>query len=69
MPPRDAGRLAHPYFADADPCTLLIEEVETLWAPIADRDDWSVLHAKLAAIDRMAEAYGTRVAPLDGPAA
>ncbi|GJD31066.1 Protein adenylyltransferase SelO [Methylobacterium adhaesivum] len=69
MTPRDASRLAHPYFADADPCTLLIEEVETLWAPIADRDDWSVLHAKLAAIDRMAEAYGTRVAPLDGPAA
>jgi uncharacterized protein YdiU (UPF0061 family) len=64
MTPRDAGRLAHPYFADPDPCTLLIEEVEALWAPIADRDDWSALHAKLAAIDRMAEAYGTRVTPL-----
>jgi len=61
MRPIDAGRLAHPYFAGAEPCTLLIEEVEALWAPIAERDDWSALHAKLAAIDRMAEAYGTQV--------
>jgi hypothetical protein len=63
MTPLEAGRLAHPYFADAGPCTLLIDEVEALWAPIAEGDDWSALHAKLAAIDRMAEAYGTRVAP------
>ncbi len=64
MTAREAGRLAHPYFAGADPCTLLIDEVEALWAPIAEGDDWSALHAKLAAIESMAEAYGTGVAPL-----
>ncbi|TXN83790.1 YdiU family protein [Methylobacterium sp. WL8] len=51
--------LAHPYFADLTPCTLLIDEVEALWAPIAASDDWSALDDKLAAIARMAEAYGT----------
>ena len=33
-----------------------IEEVEALWAPIAANDDWSLFHAKLAAIRRMGEA-------------
>jgi serine/tyrosine/threonine adenylyltransferase len=56
--PADTARLDHPYFA-GEPCTMLIDEVEALWAPIAERDDWSAFEAKLAAIDRMAEAYGT----------
>lgn len=64
--PIDPGRLAHRYFAQARPCTLLIEEVEALWAPIAAADDWSVFHAKLAAIASMAEAYGTEAAGLSG---
>jgi hypothetical protein len=37
---------------------MLIEEVEAIWKPIADSDDWSVFHAKLKAIDEMREAYG-----------
>jgi len=45
-------RLSHRYFAAA-PCTLLIDEVEAIWAPIAERDDWSMLAEKLAAIDEM----------------
>lgn len=28
-------------------CGLLIEEVEALWAPIAERDDWAPLNAKI----------------------
>jgi len=55
----DAGRLAHPYFAGEAPCTMLIDEVEAIWAPIADCDDWSLFEGKLAAIARMAEAFGT----------
>jgi hypothetical protein len=43
---------------------MLIDEVESLWDPIAERDDWSALHAKLDAIARMAEAYGTAPAPV-----
>ena len=54
------ARLDHAYFARAKPCTMLIEEVEALWALIADGDDWSALNAKLADIVVMREAYGIR---------
>jgi uncharacterized protein YdiU (UPF0061 family) len=53
------ARPGHAYFANPAPCTLLIDEVEALWAPIAEHDDWSLFHAKLADIAAMAEAYGT----------
>jgi uncharacterized protein YdiU (UPF0061 family) len=32
--------------------TLLIDEVEALWTPIAERDDWSAFHGKVNAIRR-----------------
>jgi uncharacterized protein YdiU (UPF0061 family) len=51
-------QLDHPYFAGPTPCTMLIDEVEALWAPIAAEDDWSSFQAKLAEIRSMAEAYG-----------
>ncbi len=57
--PAAEANLGHPYFARAAPCTLLIEEVETIWAPIAEADDWSAFHAKLAEIALLAEACGT----------
>ncbi|GEP09458.1 Protein adenylyltransferase SelO [Methylobacterium gnaphalii] len=62
LEPAADARLDHPYFAGA-PCTMLIDEVEAIWKPIAEHDDWSVFAAKLAAIDIMAEAYGTRPQP------
>lgn len=49
--------LDHPYFARHSPCTMLIEEVEALWEPIAQADDWSPLHRKLQDIGIMADAY------------
>ena len=49
-------RLSHPYFAGA-PCTMLIDEVEAIWSGIAEKDDWSALDAKIAAIAEMREAY------------
>ena len=42
----------HPYWSDV-PCSMLIDEVETLWSAIAERDDWGPLHAKVAAIRDM----------------
>ncbi len=48
--------LSHPYWQGTAPCSLLIGEVEAIWKPIADDDDWSVLHAKVAAIRAMGEA-------------
>jgi hypothetical protein len=38
--PERPERLAHEYFAGAAPASLLIEEVEALWAAIAEADDW-----------------------------
>lgn len=56
--PREGIDLASPFFARRDACSMLIDEVEAIWKPIADSDDWSVFHAKLEAIDQMREAYG-----------
>jgi uncharacterized protein YdiU (UPF0061 family) len=56
----DPQRLALPYFQRAAPCTMLIDEVEAIWAPIAASDDWSLLGAKLEQIAEMGEAYGIR---------
>ena len=33
-------RLAAAYFGEAEPEELLYDEIEALWAAIADRDDW-----------------------------
>ena len=51
-----ARPLDHPYWSDAEPCSMHIEEVEAIWAPIAAADDWSQLDAKVAAIRRMGKA-------------
>ena len=48
--------LTHDYWADPAPCSMLIEEVEAIWAAIAERDDWGPFEAKVAAIRRMGAA-------------
>ncbi len=47
----------HTYWSDEAPCTMLIEEVESLWQSIADQDDWAPLATKLTAIRRMGAAH------------
>ncbi|MGE3302805.1 MAG: protein adenylyltransferase SelO family protein [Hyphomonadaceae bacterium] len=54
--PVQAERLAHPIFARETPVSLVIEEVEAVWAPIAEHDDWSALETKLADIEALREA-------------
>lgn len=54
--PIDEARLEHSYFDRDAPCTLLIDEIETLWDAIADHDDWGPFEDKLAAIDQMRQA-------------
>ena len=54
--PVRADRLSNPVFQAATPVSLVIEEVEGLWAPIAEADDWGAFHAKLGAIDALREA-------------
>jgi uncharacterized protein YdiU (UPF0061 family) len=51
-------RLGDPYFARAEPEELLYDEIEAIWAAIAERDDWSAFHAKLAAIEAARTAWG-----------
>ena len=61
--PHPAAGLDHPYFTRPRPCTMLVDEVEDFWAPVADANDWGRFHAKLAAIREMAEAYGAGEPP------
>ena len=51
---------AHPYWSDAEPCSMHIDEVEAIWSAIAERDDWSAFEAKIAAIRRMGEAMADK---------
>jgi len=53
---RPGARLDHPYFARERPRTLLIDEVEAIWAPIAATDDWTLFEATIADIRVMGEA-------------
>jgi uncharacterized protein YdiU (UPF0061 family) len=52
------ARPEHPYFQRLEPITLLYDEIEALWAPIAERDDWSAFYAKLTSIEAVRDAYG-----------
>ena len=51
-------RLAAAIFQRDEPEELLIDEVEALWAPIAERDDWGPLREKLGRIEAARSAYG-----------
>jgi uncharacterized protein YdiU (UPF0061 family) len=51
-------RLADPWFARSEPEELLYDQIEALWAPIAEADDWSAFEAKLAAIEAARLAWG-----------
>jgi uncharacterized protein YdiU (UPF0061 family) len=55
--PERPERLAAAYFSRPEPQELLIDEIEAIWSAIADRDDWSVFHAKLAGIEAARLAY------------
>jgi uncharacterized protein YdiU (UPF0061 family) len=46
----------HPYWHQDAPCSMLIEEVEAIWAAIDREDDWSKFEAKIRAIREMGAA-------------
>jgi serine/tyrosine/threonine adenylyltransferase len=46
----------HAYWSGAAPCSMHIEEVESIWSAIAENDDWRPFERKVAAIRRMGEA-------------
>jgi uncharacterized protein YdiU (UPF0061 family) len=51
-------RLASPYFAAPEPQELLYDEIEAIWAAIAERDDWGPLNDKLARIEDARRGWG-----------
>ena len=50
-----ARSLDQAYWA-GEPCSMHIEEVEVIWSRIAEDDDWSALHDKVAQVRAMGEA-------------
>ena len=50
----------HPYWSDAAPCSMHIDEVEAIWSAIAERDDWQPIGDKVEAVRRMGEAMTVR---------
>ncbi|MFN7956474.1 MAG: YdiU family protein [bacterium] len=60
--PSHPERLAGEYFRRDQPCSMLIQEVESLWDAIAERDDWGPLEAKIAEVRAMGAALGHPVA-------
>ncbi|HTO29153.1 MAG TPA: protein adenylyltransferase SelO family protein, partial [Devosia sp.] len=58
--PATGLKLGHSYFARKQPRTMLIEEMEAIWAPIAEHDDWSLFQSTLSEIAEMRDAYGIK---------
>jgi serine/tyrosine/threonine adenylyltransferase len=56
--PSDDVNLGHAYFAREKPRSMVIEEMEAIWAPIAERDDWGLFESTLSEIAQMRDAYG-----------
>ena len=61
---RELGRLlagreqpqSHSYWSSGAPCSMHIEEVESIWSAIAESDDWQPFEDKVTAVRRMGEA-------------
>ncbi len=49
----DASKSASSYFERSTPVTMLIDEVEAIWAPIAQDDDWTLFENKMSSIKEM----------------
>lgn len=53
----------HPYWDEGAPEAMLIDEVETIWSAIDERNDWAPFHDKIEAIRRMGAAHGRAPTP------
>ena len=51
-----AATTDHPYWSQPKPCSMHIDEVESIWARIDEADDWSALERKINEIRLMVEA-------------
>ncbi|HEX8514262.1 MAG TPA: YdiU family protein [Allosphingosinicella sp.] len=48
--------LDHPYWSGEAPCSMHIDEVESIWSRIDESDDWTLFDDKIDSIRRMGEA-------------
>jgi len=55
--PAHPDRVESTYFERDRPVSLLIDEIEALWAPIAAVDNWSALTHKLSQLGQLADLY------------
>jgi serine/tyrosine/threonine adenylyltransferase len=46
-----------PYFSGDKPETLIIDEIEALWKPIADQDNWQAFYEKIERIQKIRHLY------------
>ncbi|MNK01160.1 hypothetical protein D3C87_189550 [compost metagenome] len=46
----DEAKANHAYFKQGRACSLIIDELEAIWAPIAEKDDWGLFEQKLEQI-------------------
>lgn len=53
----NAETAQHGYWVETDPCSMYIDEVESIWSAIAERDDWERLTTKIQAIRTMGLAH------------
>lgn len=56
--PEVAARLKDAYFARPRPCSMLVDEVQWIWEPIAAHDDWTRFEKKIEDIRRVRQLYG-----------
>jgi len=63
---RIEGAADHPYFKGDGPVTMLVDDVERIWAAIDEQDDWSRLEQAVTAIRSMGDAYAGISRPTSG---
>ena len=54
----------HPYWSEGAVQSMLVDEVETIWSAIDERDDWQPFADKIAALRNMGDAHGDAPHPL-----
>lgn len=56
--------LDHLYWSGSAPCGMLIDEVEAIWLPITEHDDWTRFETKVASIRAMGDALRVANCPV-----
>lgn len=57
----------HPYWEEGTPQSMLVDEVETIWSAIDQRDDWQPLEEKIRAVRQMGDANAPAPQPWGQP--